>query len=286
MIHQNKKIVIGGAQFGNHYGIANTEGVLKSKDVKIILDFAHKNGISSIDTAKSYGGSEKIIGDILSGLNQEWNVITKLNNSSSSLENQYKSSMNNLRVLPYAVLSHSYEDFMSLPFYKLLKKLKKDHKLKKIGVSVYTAKQIESILKTHKPDLIQCPLNILDTRLYKSGVLDRLKGEGIEIHARSLFLQGLFYLSKSKIKKKFPELSDTFEELYIISKEAGVTIAELSLLWVSSLKQIDKIVIGVDSIDQLKMHIATLNKKINKITFDKALKLNFKNEKILNPTFW
>lgn len=286
MIYHNHKIVIGGAQFGNHYGIANDKGVLKSKDVKNILDLAFKNGISFIDTAKSYGNSEKIIGDIISNSNQKWNVVTKFNNSSYSLKDQYKSSENNLRMIPYAVLSHSYDDYMNLPFYKFLKKLKKDNKIKKIGVSVYTAKQIESILNTHKPDLIQCPLNILDTKLYKSGVLDKVKNEGIEIHARSIFLQGLFYLSKTKIKTKFPDLTNVVDQLDSISKEANLTISELSLLWVSSLNQIDKIVIGVDSTDQLKMHIATLNKKVNKIIFDKALNINYRNEKILNPTFW
>ena len=89
--------------------------------------------------------------------------------------------------------------------------------------------------------------------------------------------------TKEDIKISFPDLLPTIERLISISNNAGITLAELSLLWVSSLEQVDKIIIGVDSIDQLKDHVITLNKKVDHIIFEESLSINYENESILNP---
>ena len=63
-----------------------------------------------------------------------------------------------------------------------------------------TKKQfLEEILKIFKPDIIQCPINIFDNRLTKNNFLKRFSDKGIEIHARSIFLQGLLLQDGNKI---------------------------------------------------------------------------------------
>ena len=155
-----------------------------------------------------------------------------------------------------------------------------------IGISIYDYKDIEEALSFHKPDIIQIPLSILDTRLFRDGTLYDLISNDIIIHIRSVFLQGLFYLSEWQIKNKFPDVFSPMNQLKIIANKAGITISELSLLWVSSLNFNGKIIIGVDSLDQLKKHVATLSKSVENEIFEEALSIKYKNINILNPFLW
>ena len=75
-------------------------------------------------------------------------------------------------------------------------------------------------------------------------------------------------------------------QLKIIANKAGITISELSLLWVASLNFNGKIIIGVDSLDQLKKHERTLSISVKNEIFEEALSIKYKNINILNPTLW
>ena len=84
-------------------------------------------------------------------------------------------------------------------FRKKLFQLKK-YGVKKLGVSVYSEKEINNIIKLKNfPNIIQLPLNIIDTNLLNSKILERIKNKNIEIHARSVF-SGLFLKQKEIIK--------------------------------------------------------------------------------------
>jgi len=282
-----EKLAIGTAQFGSSYGIANKIGRVEKKETVRILDFLKKKNILTIDTAKQYGQSEKIIGDYLRNKpNNEWVIITKVKSNGVSLINQLYDSINRLGVLPDVVLAHSAEDYLNPKYCKELHSLKLNLGIKKIGVSVYNSNEIKKILSINLPDVIQCPLNILDTRLYRNGLLDRLYHMGIEIHARSVFLQGLFFLSENKLKQSFADVYPAIKKLQLISKSANLTLPELSLLWVCSLDQVSKVIIGVDSINQLELHMKTLKKKISQKIINRALSVIYENSRILNPSLW
>ncbi len=113
-----------------------------------------------------------------------------------------------------------------------------------------------------------------------------LKKENIELHARSVWLQGLFFLSKDKIREKFEDIFPVVEELILLSNSYGISLPDLSLKWVDSLEEIDKIVIGVEDIKQLKINLKTLETKVDPLVYDKALLINYDNEEILNPSKW
>ncbi len=282
-----KKIAIGTTQFGMKYGIANKNGQVKKDEVSQILDFAQRQGINTIDTAKVYGSSEETIGNYINDYHDTyWEIITKVNKEGEDIEAQIDDSIDKLNTAPYAVLAHSASDYLDPVFCKELHQLKNTKEIQKIGVSVYTIKEIKKVLSIKPPDIIQCPLNILDNKLYRKNILDEIKGHGIDIHIRSVFLQGLFYLSKEDIKISFPDALRTLEQLRSISQNAGITLSELSLLWVSSLDQVDKVIIGVENVDQLKAHIKTLNKEVDHIIFEESLSINYENESILNPSLW
>ncbi len=287
MYSLSNKLAIGTAQFGLNYGIANPNGRVNANQIQSILDFAHEKGINILDTAKAYGNSEKSIGNYLKLTEKTWYIITKISDCDKNLIEQIQDSKEKLTVLPTIILAHSANLFLDPIFQSKLQETKDKKLVHSIGVSLYSEEEINQVLDSEiKPDVIQLPMNILDTRLYRCGVLSKLFDREIEIHVRSAFLQGLFYLSKAELEDGFEDVIPYLEKLKSISADIGLTLSELSLLWLVNLKEVSKVIIGVDNVNQLRTHIDTLQKNIDSSVFEEALSIYYENENILNPSLW
>ena len=255
--------------------------------MKRILEYAQKNSIKSIDTAKVYGQSEESLGFFLKGSTKKWDITTKIDHLDTSLSTQIKDSKKKLTVKPNVLLAHSVNLFMNSTFQSEIQSMKNNYSLSSIGVSIYNEEDIYTVLKANnKPDVIQLPLNILDSSLYRKGLLKKLANENIEIQVRSAFLQGLFYLSDSALEESFKDVIPYLKKLKSIAADSGLTLSELSLLWLVSLKEVNKVIIGVDNVNQLKIHLDTLKKNIDSSVFKEALSIHYENENILNPSLW
>jgi len=270
------------------YGIANKSGQVYHKEISAILDLAWDNGIDTLDTAKAYGESEESIGKCLKNKPENiWKIITKLSDSANSVYDQIQDSTQKLTLLPSAILAHSSKLFLKKEFQSGLITASEKQLINKTGVSLYNENEINKVINSvYKPRVIQLPLNILDTRLYRNGVLFQLFEKGIEIHVRSAFLQGLFYIEDAKLKNYFSDVVPYIRRLRSFAKEIGVTLAELSLLWLVSLEEVSKVVIGIDSVNQLEEHLETLEKNVDPMVFEEVLSINYENEQILNPSLW
>ena len=269
------------------YGINNTNGRVSQSEIEKILNFAWKNNINTIDTAKSYGDSELFIGNCINQRKDwKWDIITKISYV-KNLVDQIQDTIKKIKLTPIKILAHSADLFINNKFQSEIQKAKAKNLVSKIGVSLYSEIEINKILESgFKPDIIQIPMNILDTRLYRKNILTELKKKEIEIHVRSVFLQGLFYLSDSNISKLFPDALFYINKLKHISFDAGVNLSELSLLWLVGLEEVSKIIIGVDNASQLSSHLSTLKKEVEPSVFEKALNLKYENENTLNPSLW
>ena len=284
---KNKKLVIGTVQFGMNYGIANQNGQVDENEIESILNFAYENDINTLDTAKIYGNSEKSIGNYLKKTDKSWDVITKVKYSDKSIFEQIQDSKEKLTVRPFVILAHTAELYLNQEFQSKLQEAKVKGLINRFGVSLYNEKEINQVLATElKPEIIQLPMNILDTRLYRCGILSKLFNKGIEIHVRSAFLQGLFYLSKTDLKRRFSDALPQLDKLKSIAAKVDLTIAELSLLWLVNLKEVRKVIIGLDDVNQLKAHLVTLKKNVDSSVFEEALSIRYENENILNPSLW
>ena len=287
MANLSNKLCIGTVQFGLNYGIANKAGQVKRREIKRILEYAQKNSIKSIDTAKVYGHSEESIGFFLKGSTRKLDITTKINHLDIALSSQIEDSKNKLTVKPNTLLAHSANLFMDSNFQSEIQSIKDNYSLSSIGVSIYNEEDIYTVLKANiRPDVIQLPLNILDSSLYRKGLLKKLANEHIEIQVRSVFLQGLFYLSDSALEESFKDVIPYLKKLKSIAADSGLTLSELSLLWLVSLKEVNKVIIGVDNVNQLKIHLDTLKKNIDSSVFKEALSIHYENENILNPSLW
>ena len=240
-----------------------------------------------MDTAQVYGLSEAIIGRYLKeNKDESWRIVTKISCRASSVAETLHVSEMNLGQAPSAVLAHNIRDYSDKKFTKALHELKETTSVRKVGVSVYNDDEINAALSIITPDVIQLPLNILDTRLFRSGTISRLKDMGVELHIRSVFLQGLFFLSEQMVYARFPQCKSVLEKLRSLAALEGLTLAELSLIWVNSISDVDKIIIGVVTTDQLEAHFETLKASLPDTLINNALSIEYDDETVLNPSLW
>ena len=279
------RLVIGTANFGQKYGLEKIQ--VNSKEIKKILNYAWKKNIRYIDTANFYGETEKLIGKIN---DKKFKFISKIKinqkliNNPKLIEYSVIKTLKNLKIKKlYALLIHNPNFLIRDKKKKIIKEINKLQSrgfLEKIGASIYSNNEIRYLLKNYKMNIIQLPSNIFDRRLKNLGWEKILKKNKIEIHVRSIFLQGLF-LNKKKLNyfKKWKENFKNFENW---TKTKGISRVQACINYVYSQKKINKIVIGVDKLNKFK---EILNIKIKRRI--KHPQFIFKNEnQLINPTKW
>ncbi len=293
-----KKIALGSAQFGMSYGISNKLGQPGECEVTKILEYASKQGVDMLDTAPSYGNSESVIGGFIRSHSdcKHWNVITKVpvfkngiigSRQVDKLIESFELSRNTLRQeLLYGLLIHSFDDIFLPGGARLLhamEELKEKGIVKKIGVSLYSGEQIDRILDNHHIDLVQLPVNILDQRLIDGGQLKRLKKHGVEIHVRSAFLQGLLLMKTESISSWFDPIRGALEDFHAKARKLNMSTLQLALGFVQSINEVDKVVVGVNTLGQLHEIINSVSVYVNTEEFSD---LSVSDPIYLNPSNW
>ena len=288
----SNRIIIGTAQFGYDYGIRNRSGRTNDFDFKKIIELAQKKKFIYLDTSKEYGDSEKRIGSLKKS--PKWKIITKINlkniynNNLEKLLHNFvdqlsdsKKKMNVKKI--HGLLLHNV-DFMNSVngenIYKALKQLKKNNLINKFGYSIYNFNNLKKICRIFKPDIIQCPLNIFDRRLLQRGNLTYLNKQKIEIHVRSIFLQGLLLFDKTP--KKFKKWNNLFKKWKDWTNLKKISKFNACLNFVMNVKGVNKVLIGVDNFKHFTDITEFKSKK--KIQFPQYLNSN--DKKLINPSLW
>jgi aryl-alcohol dehydrogenase-like predicted oxidoreductase len=283
------KLVLGTAQFGLDYGINNNHGKISQNEVMKILEFAYSNNIRMLDTASAYGDSEIVLGKVIGEINKIFEIITKYPSGySNSPLIWINSSLQSLKTESiYGCLFHSYLTFQKHPEYiEDFIKIKESGKVKKIGFSLYYPSEAEYIISNSIPcDIVQVPYNVFDQRF--AFVFSMLKSKNIEIHVRSVFLQGLFFIPLDKIDESFLSVKDNLAKLQNFANVLNFDVSTLCFGFVNQNKYIDKIVIGIDSLDNLVSNVNNF-KKINETKIDYSFldELSVIDEKIILPFNW
>ena len=264
------------------YGIGNIEGRTNSKEVSKILNVAYIEGIRFLDTAQAYGDSEKVIGRLHEN---RFRIITKINpneKESRSAEALVQHSLEKLNLNSiYGLLFHSAISAFDNPkIVSELKDLQKRGIIQKVGFSVYTPNELDQLISRYGiPDIIQIPYNHLDQRFEKLAI--DLHKEGVEIHTRSTFLQGLFFVDPEELPEFFEPIFPYLNRLRNSCFDS-TQLAQALLNFSLSKDFIDYVVIGVNNDSQLieninasktpSIHLPELPRKIS--------------ENILRPDLW
>lgn len=287
------KLILGTVQFGLDYGINNHRGKPEESEVFKILDLAFQNSISILDTAEAYGNSHERIGAYHKQSNNRFTIVTKFSSKRTDLPaNLTHRIQQNIEVLQvpslYAYMYHSFSDFET--FYPEHKKhfqyLKSQGIIQKFGVSVYTNEEIEKLLAYDTFDLIQIPFNLLDNNSQRLDVLKRAKNKGLEIHTRSVFLQGLFFKELNSYAGALISLKPYVDQLNHLCSEHNMQLKDMALNYCIQQKNIDRVLIGVDTSIQLQENLQSLQYVLHESILHKIDSIMVKNTEMLNPGNW
>ena len=164
--------------------------------------------------------------------------------------------------------------------------MKLNKKIKNIGVSVYTNNEIEKVISNDDIDVIQLPFNLLDNTNLRGDILMKAKSKGKIIHTRSVLLQGLFFKDPNSTNEIVQKLKKELAVISEISRNESTSISALALSYCLLQKTIHNVLIGVDSLTQLKDNIKSINYKITPQTIERINTIKIKNLDLLNPSLW
>jgi aryl-alcohol dehydrogenase-like predicted oxidoreductase len=286
------KLGLGTVQWGLPYGVANQHGITTPETVTALLGEARQHGITVLDTASLYGQSEAVLGMYpLEG----FKVVTKTPRfttphisdiEAKQLGATFQQSLDLLKCKKtYALLIHHADNLLVPGGEKLLavmRQLKGKGLIEKIGVSVYDSTQVDALLKKFTPDLIQLPLNVMDQRMLASGHLELLKNKGVEIHVRSVFLQGLLLMPPDSIPAFFEPVRPLLIRWHAAAKEQGLTVNQSALSFAKNIPYIDTVLVGLDNLAQFHSCINDFTMEMN---FD-ATGLACNAPVFVNPSLW
>lgn len=288
------KLGLGTAQFGLDYGVSNRRGKCSCDEVRSIL--AAARGIRVIDTAAGYGSSEAAIGQCLPR-KHEFNIITKTAQFGgrpigeaevAGLDLTFRRSLERLRQTSvYGLLVHSCDDLFAPGGERLMaavRALKERGLVEKIGVSVYDAAQIESVMARFSIDLIQLPVNVLDQRLVNGGQLHSLAEAGVEVHARSVFLQGLLLMDPDMAPAHFEPVRPLLRHYHAAVAAAGMTPVEAALAFVKGVVEVSCVVVGVTIRDEFDEVVTAFAAAAN--TGVDFSRFAVTDERIVSPPLW
>ncbi len=291
------KLGLGTVQFGIDYGATNKTGKISNKMSKKIINLAINNDVQVLDTSPAYGDAETILGEIITQ-NDGFRLVTKTlstNNVNEITEDDFlridkgfHGSLENLGVKHvYGLLVHDSDVFFKeniTLFTDYLTEIKNSGLAEKIGVSIYTKEQLKKVLECFVPDIIQVPVNVFDKRFFDEETLSLFRNNNIEVHARSVFLQGVLLAKPENLNSKYYFLSRAVE---CFQKEAllnGLSPLEACLSSVKAHDDIDEVIIGVSSQEEFKKIIDAWNHvEAKEISISSSL-LN--DPKIIDPRFW
>ncbi|MFZ5608516.1 MAG: aldo/keto reductase [Pseudomonadota bacterium] len=256
------KLGLGTAQFGLDYGATNQHGRLREDMVAAILARACDLGVALIDTAPAYGEAEALIGRHLPATHG-LRVISKtrhftglsLRQAIEAVRGDAEASAARLKAPLEGLLVHHAGDLLGehgAALWRAMEEVREDGLACRLGASVYNGGEVDALLARYPIDILQIPFSILDQRLLHDGTLDRLRRRGIEVHARSLLLQGVIAADPERLPAHLAELRPALAALRRQAAAAGRTPLEAALGFARLSGRIDVAILGVTTVEELE----------------------------------
>jgi aryl-alcohol dehydrogenase-like predicted oxidoreductase len=289
-----QKLVLGTVQLGLDYGISNQSGLMPLDHAADLLECAYANGCRMLDTAEAYGVSEHRLG--LIGV-ERFEVISKLAHLPTDigdLENyiydRVMAMLARVKVTAFeGVLLHNPRELLALSDAQLAQtragfdRLKEEGIIRKCGVSVYTPQDLDVISGRFESDLVQLPCCPLDIRWAQSGIVQELRAGGVEIHARSVFLQGLMMMKLEDVPAYFDPWRGLLASWRDWTCDMGMTPLEACLRISLDNPLFDKLVVGAQTRTELEQQLQILSMPVADLP---APGFGTSDEAFLDPSRW
>lgn len=291
------RLVLGTAQLGMRYGVANTTGRPSSPDARKLVKVAWQAGIRHFDTAQAYGDSEAVLADCLStiGGQADARIVTKLSPhldylQSGSLEASAKESLKRLGVPRLAALLLHDENLLSgweSGIRPALTALSTAGLAEVGGASLYTPERALHALTLPGCGAIQIPANVFDRRFESHGVFEAAKHRGVQVYVRSVFLQGLLLLEPHELPPGLVMAQEPLIRFREICRRLGSSPRAAALGYIRERHPEARVLFGAETVEQVRQNLADWNTRTPGVVF--ALESAFSEplpEDLLNPSLW
>jgi aryl-alcohol dehydrogenase-like predicted oxidoreductase len=256
------KLGVGTAQFGLDYGVSNRRGRMPEPEAVAVVQVAASAGVGVLDTAVQYGEAEAVLGRVLPHPHP-FRLVTKtarVVEGVDRVEAHARASLQRMGVSrAEALLVHSASDLLGPEgpaLWTMLRRLRDEGLYAKIGISAYAAEDPLGLARRFKPDLMQLPASVLDQRLIQDGVLGEIAAAGVEIHLRSIFLQGLLFLPRDGLPERLSAAGPRLSRIRRTIAEAGADPLQAALSFALARPEASAVVVGVTSAAELRAIVA------------------------------
>lgn len=290
------RLVLGTAQIGMPYGIANKSGKPDFSTALSIVQVAWENGITEFDTAQAYGDSEQILGRIFTelGVVQKARVTTKLKLPAvwggNPLYLSVEESMERLNISRLECLLLHREDMLDDlddGFRESLLNLIQRDYVRHLGVSVYSPDRAMQALGYDLFDVIQIPASILDRRFHHAGVFKLAEERNRHVYIRSAFLQGLVLMKGEDVPEKMASVKPVLERLDHLALQYRLSRQAIALLYLKDRFAHTKVIFGAEAPEQVLQNVQYWQLETPTgllLEVDDAFQEL--DENILNPAMW
>jgi aryl-alcohol dehydrogenase-like predicted oxidoreductase len=256
------KLGLGAAQFGLDHGVGTPRGRLPEGEAAAVLQAAALAGVGLVDTAAEHGEAEALLGRILPRPNP-FRLVTKTipaDGGADAVEARARASLQRLGVdRAEALLVRCGGDLLGpsgAELWKRLRRLKDEGLFAKIGLAVQAGEDALGLARRFKPDLMQLPASLLDQRLIQEGALNEIAARGIEVHLRSIFLQGLLFLPRDGLPAPLAGAGPRLSRIRRTLAEAGADPLQAALAFALSRPEASAVVAEVTSAAELRAILA------------------------------
>ncbi|MCR4378319.1 MAG: aldo/keto reductase [Rhodospirillales bacterium] len=305
---RHSEMVLGTAQIGMAYGVANSIGMPCENSARKIIHTAIEHGVTHIDTARDYKASEARLGVALSdGWAPRVHTITKLDHLPELTEDSSDAQIhravdesiyhscrdlrqNTLQTVLVHVPAHIY-GYGGRIWQRLLK-LRNEGTIKRLGISVRTPEEALNAVKNQDVKLIQLPVNILDWRWQECEFPElTTKRADLIVHGRSVLLQGILTTDNNNIWPKIVGLSPSNihnKLLDLSSQFSRKSILDLCFAYVRSMDWVDGVVVGVETPEQCQENLELFTSPYLEPNQIEQIHSQLPRvpEQLLNPMLW
>jgi aryl-alcohol dehydrogenase-like predicted oxidoreductase len=281
-----EKIILGTVQLGTSYGINNSTGKPSEQEAFGILDFAFQNNVTILDSADGYGEALQVIGKHRAISKKEFKIINKFKADGEPLLIKIERSLRLLNCASlFCYMYHQFSDYQSGVVRKELQQLKKEGLIRKIGVSIYNSEALAELIDDPDIEIIQMPVNFFDLSQEKEALIRKAKNRGKEIHARSVFLQGLFFKGPQTLTGNLKSMVPYVEKLRQKAVEHNSDIKKAALNFVLNKPYIDFVILGIEKLHQLQENLSLVDPSFDSSFFD-GIDIREDDQYLLNPANW
>ena len=264
------ELALGTANWGGSYGAPGREATVDEPVARGLAAAFLDAGHGLVDTAPAYGGAEELVGTVLAGRARVVSkvpaeVMAEPDAARLAVEGLQR-SLERTRVDRFAgVLLHDASAGTRADGrgHDVLAAVRAADLSDRVGVSVYAPEEALAAVERLGADLVQLPCNVLDQRFLDSGCVADLAATGVEVHVRSIFLNGVLLADPEGLSGPLATLAPAVRRLVGAAGAAGCSVLEMATAFARRATGAHAVVVGAFAVRQLTEVLAAWDRAGN-----------------------